>query len=320
MRHGVCPGPQPPVPLLFHEVGTVLDRPGPSALIGLTLQPEDAYLDLLGPVIAEEADYYEVAPETLWYPGPEGTLLPNGFHPRFAALGRETGRPFVAHGVGLSLGTLSPGDEPRRQRWFDRIRQDHAIFRFLWYTDHLGASLMAGRALTLPLPVPMTAPVAAAVRERLLALQQVVPDVGFENTANYYVLGDPLAEPGFFSEILSRPRLHLLLDLHNVHTMAVNLGFDPREYLDHVDLSRVIEIHMAGGSQSDPAWLPGGETMRLDSHDSAVPEEVWSLLGHVLPRCPNLRGITLERMEGTVGPGDVSVLRDEMRRLRHATA
>jgi hypothetical protein len=36
----------------------------------------------------------------------------------------------------------------------------------------------------------------------------------------------------------------------------------------------------------------------------------------VAPRCPNLRGVTLERMEGTVGDGDVTLLAAEMQRLR----
>ena len=56
--------------------------------------------------------------------------------------------------------------------------------------------------------------------------------------------------------------------------------------------------------------------MRLDSHDCAVPEEVWSLLDTTVPRCENLRGVTLERMEGTVEPDDVAVLAAELRRVR----
>jgi hypothetical protein len=47
-----------------------------------------------------------------------------------------------------------------------------------------------------------------------------------------------------------------------------------------------------------------------------VPEEVWALAESVLPRCPNLRGLTVERMEGTVGDDDVGLLREELRRAR----
>ena len=65
---------------------------------------------------------------------------------------------------------------------------------------------------------------------------------------------------------------------------------------------------------------PGGEyhfLSRLDSHCSAVPDEVWGLFEAVAPRCPNLRGVTLERMESTIVRDDVDVLRDELRRIRN---
>jgi uncharacterized protein (UPF0276 family) len=114
--------------------------------------------------------------------------------------------------------------------------------------------------------------------------------------------------------------MHLLLDLHNVYTMGKNFDFDPNEYVDRLDLSRVIEIHISGGSDSEPGWLPSRSTMRLDSHDAPVPEPVWTLLARVVPRCPNLRGVTLERMEGTVETGDTALLREEVRRAKRIAA
>ncbi len=288
--------------------------------VGLTLQPEAAYLERLAPLFDEEADYFEVAPETLWRKDGGGEIVPNGFHRRFLEIREQTGKPFVAHGVGLSLGTADEDDPARLRRWLERIRADHALFAFGWYTDHLGATTLDGRALTLPVPLPMTPEMAARVRTRLRHLQTVVPDVGFENAVFYFLFGRPLDEPAFFRAILSAPRMHLLLDLHNVYTMGLNLGFEPSEYVDGLDLTRVIEIHISGGSDSEPLWLPSGATRRLDSHDAPVPEPVWALLERVLPRCANLRGVTLERMEGTVEAGDVGLLREEVRRAKGIAA
>jgi uncharacterized protein (UPF0276 family) len=282
---------------------------------GFTLQPDPEFLELCAPLI-RLAEYFEVAPETLWRQGERGQLEPNGYHARFAALGARTGKPFVAHGVGLSMGTSAASDRGRRRRWLERVRADHAVFRFRWYTDHLGASSLGGLAMTLPLPLPMTAAAARTVRARLRAMQSVVPDVGVENNVAYFLLGSPLEEPGFLEACTRAPRTHLLFDLHNLHTMAENLGFDPEAYLERLDLSRVIELHVSGGADSDGAWLPGGRVMRLDSHDAAVPEPVWRLCERVAPRCPNLRGITLERMEGTVFAADVPLLHEELRRTR----
>ena len=49
---------------------------------------------------------------------------------------------------------------------------------------------------------------------------------------------------------------------------------------------------------------------------AATPEAVWHMLEWVAPRCPRLRGITLERMEGTVDRLAVAPLREELRRIR----
>ena len=283
--------------------------------IGFTLQPEEKFLELTAALL-RRVDYYEVAPETTWRAGERGEFLPNGFHRYFTALGKKTGRPFVAHGVGLSLGSASASDRARRRKWLARLAIDQRQFHYRWYTDHLGASALDGLALTLPMPLPMTAEAAKVVRRRLAEMQRVVPHVGVENNVAYFLLGDPLEEPGFLGACTGAPKTHLLLDVHNLHTMAVNFGFDPEAYLSRLDLSRVIEIHLSGGSFSDGSWLPSGRVMRLDSHDAAVPEEVWTLLARVLPRCRRLRGVTLERMEGTVDEDDVPLLAEELARLR----
>ncbi len=283
--------------------------------VGFTLQPEREYCERLEPLLLEDAEYFEVTPETTWVREGDEPFRPNGFWGLFRELGDRTGKPFVAHGVGLSLGTFAE-DGARLARCLQAIRMSQEAFRFLWYTDHLGPTLLDGRAVTIPVPLPMTREAAAAVRDRLAALQEIVPDVGFENSAFYYLLGKPLEEPAFFARILERARTHLLLDLHNLFTNAVNLGFEAAEYLERLDLTRVIEIHVSGGSASEAEWLPSRRVMRLDSHDAPVPEEVWRLLERTAPRCPNLRGVTLERMEGTVGEGDVPLLREEIGRLR----
>jgi uncharacterized protein (UPF0276 family) len=286
--------------------------------VGLALAPDVVYLDLLHDVIRDEAEYYEVAPETLWKQAPSGALEPNGFHRAFRELAEAAPRPFVAHGVGLSVGGLAAADDARRRAVLDRIRADHAIFDFAWYTDHLGVSAPAGLALGLPLPVPMDDASVARSRATLGALQEIVPDVGVDNSVFYYHLGDPLDEPGFLRRIVEGPGRHLLLDLHNVWTTAQNAGFDPRAYLARLPLEAVIELHLSGGSDSPAAWLPSGRSLRLDSHDGAVPEPVWTLFDEIWPRCPNLRGVTLERMEDTVTVSTVPLIRDELRRARKA--
>ena len=287
--------------------------------VGFALQPDVEFLARVEPLLPS-VDLLEVAPETTWRPGPDGALAPNGFHRRFLELGDEHGKPFVAHGVGFSLGGFAPSDEARRARWLARMAADQPLFRYGWWTDHLGVTAPAATDLALPLPVPMTETSAERVRASLRAMRTVVPVVGFENTALPFVLGDPAEEPAFFARVLAEPETHLLLDLHNLHVHATNFGVDPDRFLADLDLARVLEIHVSGGSWSAPEWLPSGRRLRLDSHDAAVPEEVWRLVVDVIPRCPNLRALTLERMEGSVRAGDVELLRAEVDRLRAVLA
>ena len=292
-----------------------MSKPGaPAAIpVGLTLAPDATFLERMEELILTRIDYAEITPETTWRLGQDDALVPNAYHARFADLIARAGIFAVAHGVGLSLG--GAGNQARRARWLERMRADQQVFGFRWYSEHLGATALGGMDMVLPVPLLMTDVSVAQVQERLRTMQSVVGHVGVENSAFYFLLGEPLDEADFLAHIVDAPDCHLVLDLHNLHTLAINFDLDPHAYLARLPLDRVIEIHISGGSESDPAWL-GGHVMRLDSHDHAVPEPVWDLLAAALPRCPGLRGITLERMEGTVGPDDVPTLAAELDRAR----
>jgi len=284
--------------------------------VGIALVPHPATLELLGAAIHELAQHWSLTPETLWRVEDSGTLVSNGFHAQFRRWHEARPRRCVAHGVGFSVG--SPTREAaRRAAWIERLRDDARVFGFEWITDHLGASRLGGRELTLPLPLLMTDASAAVVRTSLDELRAVAPDVGVENSVFYFHLGDPRDEGAFLRACLREPRSHLLLDVHNVYTTALNAGLDARELFEMLPLERVIEIHLSGGVDSDPRWLPGGATLRLDSHDDAVPEPVWELYELALRGCENLRAVTLERMEQTVeDEAEARTVEDELRRAR----
>ena len=275
--------------------------------VGLLLAPDETWFRLLAPLL-DDCDYYAVTPETLWMQSGD-EIVSNGYHRAFLDLKERTGRPFVAHSVGWSPGGASAD---RRTLWAERMRADHAQFQFEWWTDHLGLAEVEGRVLSLPLPLPMTAEAASVVRTSCIQASKIVPVVGVENSAFYFALGNMLDEPAFLEDALGEDGV-LLLDLHNLVCNAHNLGFDPRAWLERMDLGRVIEIHVSGGGLNEAPWSAG---MHLDSHDTSVPEIVWDLLAEVVPECPALRGVTLERIEGSVGPTDVPVLRDELARVR----
>ena len=288
-------------------------EPGAALGVGLSLPPDPVSLTILWPLIEAEADYYEVAPETLWRPHREGWLSGNRFRERFLQLKRESGRPFVGHGVGLSMAHPDP---VRRARWLAQLRQDHADFGFCWYTDHLGWPAAGAVELTLPLAAPDTPETHARLVQTLRDLQAIVPLAGLENSASYMLPYPPLREPTLIGEVLAAADGWLLLDLHNLLTMAQNMGFSAEAWLERAPLHRVIEIHVSGGRDSRVGWLPERRTLHLDSHDDAVPDGVWALLARARPHCVALRGITLEYMEGTFTTHDLPRMRAELDRMR----
>lgn len=277
----------------------------------MALHPDLEYLELARELVEEEADYFEINPETLWRVE-RGCLVRNDFHTLFRDIREHSGKPFAAHGLGFSVGTHGA----RTEAWLDRLRDDHAAFRFAWLTQHLGWTEFDGLQATLPLPLPFTEEAIRTVADRMRLLQSVVPIVGLENTADYFVLGDPAVWPDFVNALCRAAGCALLLDLHNLNTQCINLKTDPAETLDRLDLDAVLQIHLSGGSESEAAWLPSRRVFRLDSHDGPVPEPVWSLFERALPRCRRLRGVVVERLNGTFGADGVPALRAELRRAK----
>ena len=289
--------------------------------VGFALQPDEEFLERCHPLLAL-CDYGQVCPETLWRVDAGGasasktTLVDNGFHGHIAGLIEGASLFAVAHGVGLSLGAIDDDDD-RVSLWSRRLQRDHERFAFAWMSDHAGLTTSAGLHLALPVPVPPSRARAAATMTKLRLLRDICGEGLVETSALPFCAGAPHADADVVAAAVDEDGLGILLDLHNVHTMAVNLGFDVDDWLSRLPLDRVREIHVSGGSLSDPGWLPDGRQVRLDSHDDAVPDEVFDLLARVAPRCPRLRGVTLERMEGTVhNDDDVAGLARELQTVR----
>lgn len=286
--------------------------------VGVALHPDAEYLRLCRDIIEEDANFLEVAPETLWRADADGNLAAGPWADVFDRIRRGSGKPFVAHGLGLSPGTAGDGDqeEDRLRRWLTQIERDQERFQYAWYTEHLGWVEAEGQELVLPLPLPPTEESVRTVADRLARLKPIIPTVGFENQVSYFALGKVRDEPGLWNRICAAGDVWLLLDLHNCYTQCLNHRVPLEEYLAAIDLGRVLEVHLSGGSESEPGWLPSGRVMRLDTHDGPVPEEVWRAFAEIRPRCPHLRGVVVERMNGTLGDADVPGLRDEVRRAR----
>ena len=72
-------------------------------------------------------------------------------------------------------------------------------------------------------------------------------------------------------------------------------------------------IHVSGGSWAEPRH----GRIRQDTHDDAVPDEVFALVAEAIARCPNVEAVVFERLGGTVrDEPDAARLRADYERLR----
>lgn len=177
-------------------------------------------------------------------------------------------RPFVCHGLSLSLGGMTPLDEILLRK-IRRFMREHGM---TLYTEHLSYCSDHGHLYDL-LPIPPTAEAVKYVAARIRQAQDILGTrIAIEN-ASYYVaapIGE-MSEPEFINAVLQEADCWLHLDVNNVYVNSVNFGFDPVEYLKAMPAERIVYMHMAGHYRED-------ETLIIDTHGAEVVEPVWQLL------------------------------------------
>jgi len=277
--------------------------------VGLAFQaPLRALIDHPG----DDFDLIEVVPDTLWSdlgPGHEPRYIDDSTHvPWLDRIARQ--QPVIPHGIGLSIGSAAHFD-PRHllhlQRWHRRLR-------FPWHSDHLAFHVAdhEGEAVNvgITMPLPRDQATLDMLKPRVAQVLASVP-VPFllENNVYYFDLPEAeMDEPRFLNALSHQCGCGLLLDLHNVHTNATNHGFDARAFVDDLDLRAVGEIHVAGGMSIGGVYL--------DAHSDTVPEAVWALLEHVLPRCPNVGAVVFELFGSWYDVVGELRVRADLRRLK----
>jgi uncharacterized protein (UPF0276 family) len=273
----------------------------------------------LAPFLLERAhayDYLEVVPDVVWVDRGQGTADRYRDDDEAVAVIEHVaaaGKPVIPHSIGLSIGSAHVFDREHLAQisgWCER-------FGSPWHSDHLSYSraehgesesgeMNAGMNMPLAHDEEMLDLLVPRVREVLAGNPR---PFALENNVYYLQLADPqYDEPAFLNELSARSGCRLLLDLHNIYVNERNGGMAARAFLEQLDLSRVIEIHVAGGNE----W----EGFYLDSHSGPTPEAVIELLAWALPRCPNLGGVTYELVGSWFDEMGPDALEAELGRLR----
>lgn len=225
-------------------------------------------------------------------------------------------RPIVSHNIGLSIGNAGSLDVS----YLDQLALFHKRYQFPWHSDHLSFTQVQGASgddhnAGLAVAIPYDEEMLELVTARVALVKERIP-IPFLLENSVYFVDIPeqdMSETEFLNRLTQSSRCGLLLDLHNLYANARNHRFDAFTFLDLVDLTSVVEIHIAGGDE-----FAG---MYTDSHAGACPEPVWELLDYAIPRTPNLRGITFEFHFSYYGlMGEAAGVRAELDRARAAWA
>lgn len=232
--------------------------------VGLGLRWEFLEEVVDGPALP--IDFFEVSPENYMRRG--------GYFP--AQLERVRERyPIVSHGLTLSIGAVDP-PEPA---YLAALRRELERLKSPWHSDHLCFSSAGGRVLHELLPLAFSRENVARIAERARRVEgEIGVPLVLENITYYAVLGEPeLDEAEFVTHVLEAANVGLLLDVNNVYVNAQNHRQDPLEFLSHIPLERVTEIHVAGHTRTPKGLI-------LDTHAEGVPDPVYALLEWTLER------------------------------------
>ena len=243
---------------------------------------------------ARSLDYLALIPDRSWVDHGPGSKARFEELPEVYRILRDVSRslPVTMHCIGLSICSADVFDE----EYLSRLADWRATNDCVWASEHLsfsrsGAGHESNAAVALPVPFDREVLDLVIGRVRTAQKRLGCPFL-LENGVNYFTFPQQeMTEAEFLNRLTLETGCHLLLDLHNLYTNAVNHRFDARSFLASLDLSRVLEIHIAGGTSL--------MNFHIDSHSGPAPEGVWDLLEFVAPRVPALRGVTFEFHESS---------------------
>lgn len=218
--------------------------------------------------------------------------IPGWFEALLQAYSAE-GR-LVGHGIFFSL--FSGKWSKEQADWLQLLKKACTLYRFDHITEHFG--FMSGRDFHhgAPLPVPYNKTVLAIGTDRLKRIADACQcAVGLENLAFSYSLEEVKRHADFLQQLLEPVNGFMILDLHNVYCQSHNFNIPFAALIDMYPMGLIREIHISGGSWDKHPAAPAGK-IRRDTHDDAVPEEVFSMLQQVIPGCSSLKFVVLEQL------------------------
>lgn len=199
----------------------------------------------------------------------------------------------IGHGVYYSLFDAKWND--RQMVWLEKLKQEVRKRNYNHITEHFGFMNTENFHQGVPLPVSLHSQILLIGKDRLSRLQDVVNiPVGIENLAFSFSVDDVKQQGIFLDQLIEDIDGFLILDLHNIYCQACNFEVDMQEIVQSYPLDKVKEIHLSGGSWQESVY--GKKSIRRDTHDDDIPDEIWAILPSVLSQCKKVEYIIIERL------------------------
>jgi len=213
-------------------------------------------------------------PNVDWFEILSENFMVAGGKPRYYLAAVAEQYPVVMHGVSMSLGSVSTLDH----HYLGQLKQLVKEVKPRWISDHLCFSQVDGVNSHDLLPMPYTEEAIDHVASRIRQVQDFLgQQMLLENVSSYLSYQDStMTEWEFYNEVCQRADCFMLLDINNIYVSARNHQFDPLDYLNAINPSRVRQIHLAGHSDY-------GDYV-IDTHDHPVCDPVWSLYDSAIKR------------------------------------
>ena len=225
---------------------------------GLGLRPVH-YPDFLN--APQAVDWLEIISENYMVPGGKPLDMLDAILAKY---------PVAMHGVSLSIGSTDGLDVA----YLAELKALAKRAQPLWISDHLCWTGVQGRNSHDLLPLPYSEEALKLVVRHVGQVQEILGQrILLENVSSYLnYRSSEMSEWEFLRQVSEQADCLLLLDVNNIYVSSINHGFDAIEFLNHLPVERVQQIHLAGHNDH-------GDYI-VDTHDHPVAEPVWSLYRH----------------------------------------
>lgn len=200
----------------------------------------------------------------------------------------QAGRATTYHFLDVNL------DEPEDQdpHWHSQVRALIALLDPAWLCGDAGMWHFGPRARghMLLLPPVLCDDAAKAMGEGIGTLRDAVhKEVLPENPPGHIFLGD-LHLLDFFAKVCDYGDSGMLLDCAHLAIYQRLAGLDALSGLDAFPLERIVEVHVAGGSEH----AHDGYAFVEDDHTPDVLPDTWRIFEYIVDRAPNLKAVVFE--------------------------